>query len=126
MMGMHTQRGGKLEWPSVTVIIPVFNEERSITACLQAVVAQDYPADRMEIIVVDGMSTDRTCDIVYGFAEQDNRIRLLPSPKRHTPCSMNIGVAAAAGEVLVRVDGHSVITREHVHRCVSLLQRSGA
>jgi cellulose synthase/poly-beta-1,6-N-acetylglucosamine synthase-like glycosyltransferase len=123
---MYTQRAGELEWPSVTVIIPVFNEERSITACLQSVVAQDYRADRMEIIVVDGMSTDRTRDIVYGFAEQDNRIRLLPSPKRHTPCSMNIGVAAAAGEVLVRVDGHSVITGEHVRRCVSLLQRSGA
>jgi GT2 family glycosyltransferase len=80
----------------------------------------------MEIIVVDGMSTDRTREIVRGFAERDNRIRLLPSPKRRTPFSMNIGVAAASGEVVVRVDGHSVIGSDHVRRCVAFLLQSGA
>jgi succinoglycan biosynthesis protein ExoA len=112
--------------PEVSVIIPVLNEERYIAGCLRAVAAQDYPAHKMEIIVVDGMSTDRTSEIVRGFAERDHRIRLLPSPKRRTPFSMNIGVAAATGEVVVRVDGHSVIGSDHVRRCVEFLLQSGA
>jgi succinoglycan biosynthesis protein ExoA len=113
-------------WPRVSVIIPVLNEERYIGDCLRTILAQDYPRDLMEILVVDGMSTDHTCEIVQSLAREDNRIRLLLSPQRRTPFSMNIGVAAATGEVLVRVDGHSVVGTDHVRRLVVYLLESRA
>jgi len=112
--------------PSVSIIVPVLNEERHITECLRAITVQDYPPDRLEIIVVDGLSTDRTAAIVGEHAARDHRIRLLSSAKRRTPYSMNIGLLAARGEVVVRIDGHSVVTSDHVRRSVEFLQQSGA
>jgi succinoglycan biosynthesis protein ExoA len=113
-------------WPSVSIVVPVLNEERYIHACLRAILAQDYPTSQLEVIVVDGMSTDRTAEIVAGIAAEDYRIRLLYSPKRRTPFSMNIGVAAARGDIVVRIDGHSVVPKEHVRQCVEFLLQSGA
>jgi cellulose synthase/poly-beta-1,6-N-acetylglucosamine synthase-like glycosyltransferase len=80
----------------------------------------------MEVLVIDGMSSDRTGDIVAAYAAQDPRIRLLSNPRRRTPFSMNIGVAAARGSIVVRIDGHSVVPGDHVWRCVQALLESGA
>lgn len=113
-------------WPTVSVIIPVLNEERYIEDCLRCVLDQDYPGDRVEIIVVDGASTDRTREIVQRLAAADGRIRLLSNPKRRTPFAMNIGLAAATGEVVVRIDGHSVIGVDHLRKSVDYLFSSGA
>lgn len=112
-------------WPRVSIVMPVLNEERYVAASLHAVTAQDYPHGLLEIIVVDGMSTDRTREIVCTLADEDKRIRLLLSSKRRTPFSMNIGVAAATGDVLVRIDGHSIVGTDHVRRCVEYLLQSG-
>lgn len=113
-------------WPFVSIVIPARNEERYIRACLQAVLAQTYPPTLMEVIVVDGMSEDRTREIVQDVAQQDSRVRLLTSPRRYTPFSMNIGVAAATADVLVRIDAHSAVGQDHVRRCVAYLLESGA
>ena len=79
--------------PFVSVILPVRNEEKYIEAALAAVTGQDYPADRMEIIVVDGMSTDGTREIVGRLAANDTRVRLCDNPKGIAPTAMNIGIA---------------------------------
>ncbi len=122
--------GLTLPWPEllprVSVVIPVLNEERYIEDCLRTVLAQDYPPDLLEVIVDDGPSTDRTTDIVQALAAADGRVRLLPSPSGRIPCSLNIGLAAATGTVVVRVDGHSTIAPGHVRRLVAHLDRSGA
>jgi len=112
--------------PRVSVIIPVLNEERYIEACLRTVLTQDYPRDLLEVIVVDGPSTDHTADIVRSLAAADGRVRLLSSPSGRIPCSLNIGLAAATGAVVVRVDGHSIIAPGHVRRLVAHLDRLGA
>ncbi len=112
-------------WPSVSVVIPVLNEERYIEQCLRAAMAQDYPRGLMDIVVVDGMSTDLTREIVEVLAREDRRIRLLLSPQRRTPYSMNIGVAAATGDVLVRIDGHSIVVPDHVRQLVDYLVTAG-
>lgn len=113
-------------WPTVSVVIPLLNEERYVEACVRAVLTQNYPRERIEVLVVDGPSTDRTREIVRALARADGRIRLLSSALRCIPYSMNIGVAAANGEVVVRIDGHSVVGPEHVRRLVAYLARSGA
>lgn len=109
------------DFPFVTVILPVFNEAAYIGRCLHAVQAQDYPTDQMEILVVDGLSTDNTRQIVAQLAETDPRIRLLDNPAKIVPTAMNIGIRQARGEIIVRVDGHCEIVPNYISRCVRLL-----
>lgn len=118
--------GTKRGYPLVSVVVPVFNEERWIERCLQSILTQDYPPQLMEVLVVDGMSTDSTRDIVTRVAREDDRVRLLDNPRRRQPYAMNIGIQAARGEVIVRVDGHGTVTTGHVRRCVEYLLSTGA
>ncbi len=113
--------------PSVTVVMPVRNEEGFIERSLGSVLAQDYPADLTEILVVDGRSDDSTREIVERMGEQAHRaVRVVDNPKRIQAAALNIGVAHAKGEILVRVDGHCEIAPDYVRRCVEVLQSSGA
>ncbi|MGQ9666944.1 MAG: glycosyltransferase family 2 protein [Anaerolineae bacterium] len=108
--------------PLVSVVIPICNEEAHLRQSLEAVLRQDYPADSMEIIVADGGSTDGSRDIVREFAERDKRVRLVENPRRHASAGLNAAIAAAHGQYLVRVDGHTVIVPDYVARCVAHLQ----
>jgi glycosyltransferase involved in cell wall biosynthesis len=112
--------------PLVSVVIPERNEARHIEACLAAVFGQDYPGDRLEVIVVDGVSTDGTREILDRAAARDPRVRLLDNPARIVPTAMNRGIAAARGAIVVRVDGHCIIQRDYVSRVVETLRRTGA
>ncbi len=112
--------------PFVSVIVPVRNEEAYIRRTLAAILAQDYPADRMEVLVVDGQSDDRTGPIVLALAESDLRLRLIDHPGRIQSRAMNVGLDAARGEVIVRVDGHTVIAPDYVSRCVHHLRSTDA
>jgi len=109
-----------MEVPFVTVIMPVRNEAAYIERSLGAVLAQDYPADRLEVLVVDGLSTDGTRDIV-GRMAQPPRVRLLDNPAGIVPPGLNIGIRQARGEIVVRVDGHCEIAPDYVRRCVEHL-----
>lgn len=108
--------------PTVTVVIPVLNEERHIERCLEALDAQSYP-NVVEVLVVDGGSTDRTCDLVR---HRGGRNRVLSNPRRIQSAALNVGLAEARGDILVRVDGHCVVAPDYVERCVSALEESGA
>jgi len=114
--------------PLVSIIIPERNEAAYIGACLDAVLAQDYPPAQLEALVVDGMSNDGTRDILQQVivAHPQRRIRLLDNPRRIVPTALNIGLAAALGEVIIRVDGHCEIPPEYVTRLVALLSETGA
>jgi len=107
--------------PLVTVILPIRNEARYIARCLESVVNQDYPRERVEILVVDGMSEDGTRDILAQFADRDLRVRLIDNPQRIVPTALNRGIRAARGEIVIRVDGHAVIAPDYVRRCVEAL-----
>ncbi|MFQ5614777.1 MAG: glycosyltransferase family 2 protein [Anaerolineae bacterium] len=112
--------------PFVTVIVPIRNEARHIRQCLAAILAQDYPAGRMEILVVDGLSDDGTRAIVAGLAARTHRLQILDNPKQIVPAALNTGLKAARGEVIVRVDGHTIVAPDYVRACVEALQSSGA
>ncbi|MCI0439956.1 MAG: glycosyltransferase family 2 protein [Chloroflexi bacterium] len=114
------------ELPLVTVVMPVRNEERFIAECLNSVIANDYPRDRLEVLVVDGMSADATREIVEGLARDNSFIRLLHNPARIVPAALNKGIREAWGEVIVRMDGHTVYASDYIRQCVEALQRSGA
>jgi glycosyltransferase involved in cell wall biosynthesis len=107
----------------VTVVIPARNEEGFIGRCLDSILTQDHAA--LQIVVVDGASTDRTVEIVRGYAERDPRVECLSNPDAIIPKSMNLALAAARGRWLVRVDGHAAIPPHYVRRAVDDL-RSGS
>jgi glycosyltransferase involved in cell wall biosynthesis len=109
--------------PFISVVIPMRNEAGWIEACLGSILAQDYPRDRFEVIVVDGESNDGSARILAGYGEQ---IRVLSNPGRIVPTAMNIGIRAARGEVIARVDAHTVLQPSYLREGVEALRRSGA
>ncbi|HAS10934.1 MAG TPA: hypothetical protein DCS55_10535 [Acidimicrobiaceae bacterium] len=108
--------------PVVTVLVPARDEARDIERCLRAVLAQDHPHNRMEIIVVDGGSRDGTAEVVARtLAGGDVAWRLVENPASTTPSNLNAGLAVAAGDLLCRVDARSVIPAHYVRCCVEVL-----
>ncbi len=101
--------------PFVSVVIPVYNEERFIKAFLDSVYQQDYPQERLEIIVVDGHSSDRTVDIIN---ENFPEVRVIDNPKKIVPISMNMGIRVAKGEYIIRLDAHCTYPQDYFSRLI--------
>jgi glycosyltransferase involved in cell wall biosynthesis len=112
--------------PFVSIVIPCRNEEGFIAACLDSVLANDYPPDRLEVLVVDGMSEDRTRAIVEDYVARHDRLKLLDNPRKITPTALNIGIAHAKGEIVMRMDAHSHYPRNYVSGLVAWQEKSGA
>jgi len=96
----------------VSVVVPTLDEERSISACLDSVLAQTWR--NLEVLVVDGGSTDQTCHIVAEFAAVDPRVRLVHNPRRTQPAAMNTAVEHVRSPWMVRVDAHSTVPCDYV------------
>lgn len=118
----------RIDVPLVSVILPVRNEEQFIQRCLSSVLSQNYPADRMEVILVDGRSDDNTQTLARrSFAGSTlHTCMILDNPLRNTSAALNLGIRAALGEVIVRVDGHTLLAEDYVTRCVRALAETGA
>ncbi len=112
--------------PFVSVVMPVRQEARHIRASLRAVLAQDYPAERMEILLSDGMSSDGTRDLILEEAAQGARVRMIDNPMRIVPAGLNEAIRRASGEIIVRIDGHTIVPCDYVRCCVEELLRTGA
>ncbi len=112
--------------PYVSVVIPVFNEERYIVACLASVLEQDYPEARYEVIVADGGSTDRTRALVEATAVDHPNVRLIDNPGRTQAHGLNLAILASRGEFIARQDGHAEWSPHHLRRSVDLLVETGA
>ncbi|MDA0770162.1 MAG: hypothetical protein BZY79_05760 [SAR202 cluster bacterium Casp-Chloro-G4] len=111
---------------SVTVLLPMRNAEQEIMRCLNAIMANDYPSDLVEIVVVDSMSTDASPDIVRGYIKKHSFIRMLVNPKRLPSVSLNMGLDAAGGDVIIRADAGSVMEVDYISRSVKLLRDTEA
>jgi glycosyltransferase involved in cell wall biosynthesis len=107
--------------PSVTVAVPVLNEEATIARCLDAIEVQSY-GHILEVLVVDGGSTDATVAIASRYPD----VRLLHNPRRRQAHALNLALDEAKGDILVRVDGHAFIQPDYVERCVDALRLTGA
>jgi glycosyltransferase involved in cell wall biosynthesis len=114
--------------PFVSVILPIRNEEGFIARSLGAVLSQDYDPRRMEVLVADGMSTDGTRAAVEACAAAvpEIPVAIVDNPPGIVPTGMNSALARARGDVIVRVDGHTVVDPDYVRQCVEALRRSGA
>ncbi len=109
--------------PLVSVVIPARNEAADIEACLEHLAAQHYPHDRMEIIVVDGGSTDGTGEVARRYLEQlaFHHVAVLRNAEASTPSNLNMGLRYATGEIVCRVDARTHIEPHYVRTCVNVL-----
>ncbi len=110
----------------VSVIIPCRNEEFYIEQCLRSIERNAAPDIEMEILVVDGMSEDRTRPIVERLAQEFGNIRLLDNPGRLTPKALNIAIAAARGRYIMRMDAHAEIADDYVRRSMAAIEQHQA
>jgi succinoglycan biosynthesis protein ExoA len=111
--------------PSVSIVIPCFNEERTIRELLQAICGQTYPIGDLEVVIADGSSTDNTRQVISDF-QTDNpqlKVYVVDNPKRIIPVGVNIAVRASHGEFIIRLDGHSKPYPDYVEKCVKALEQ---
>lgn len=107
----------------LSVICPIYNEEKYIAQFLDSLLKQDYPKDDLEILLVDGMSKDNTRGIVADYISQYPFIRLIDNPDRIVPCAMNRGVEAAKGDIIMRLDAHASYQPDYFSVLVKGLKR---
>ncbi len=109
-------------WPPVSVVMPVLNEERHLEEAVGRVLEQEYPGD-LEVVLAVGPGKDRTQEIADRLAAEDKRITIVPNPSGKTPAGLNTGIAHARHDIVVRVDGHGVLTQGYITRAVEVLTR---
>lgn len=117
-----------IDQPFVSVVMPVRNEAEFIGSSLGAVLAQDYPHDRMKVFIADGMSTDGTRQVIEGLTLQypDIALTVFDNVGQIVATGLNRALEQAKGEVIIRVDGHTIIATNYIQECVAALKRSEA
>jgi GT2 family glycosyltransferase len=111
---------------TITAVVAAYNEEEHIGRCLQGLLAQDGVEGEIEILVVDGMSTDRTADVVRSFPEYGTRIRLLQNPRRLQVYAWNAALREASGEYFAMVLAHADYAPAYFASCLDVMRRTGA
>lgn len=111
--------------PLVSIVIPMLNESGAIGRCIDSILAQSYPGDRTEILVVDGLSTDGSRAEVQALAETHENIRLFDNPQKRTPRSLNIGIRNSRGGVVVILGAHTRIDPEFVACNIRCMREMG-
>lgn len=112
-------------WPSVSVIMPVLDEERHLADAVRHILAQKYPGE-LEIVIALGPSKDRTSQIAAELAAADPCVRTVPNPTGRTPNALNAAIGASRNEIVVRVDGHGLLAPGYITTAVQLMEETGA
>jgi lipopolysaccharide/colanic/teichoic acid biosynthesis glycosyltransferase/GT2 family glycosyltransferase len=107
--------------PVISIVIPCRNEEGFIARCLDSLLANDYPRHRLDIIVADGLSRDRTRTITAQYAARHPHIRIVDNPDGTIPAAMNRGIQQSRGEIIMKVDAHSSYPPTYISECVRYL-----
>lgn len=104
----------------VSVIVPCYNEEKNIGFLLEALNQQIYPHELIEIIIIDGLSTDQTLETINDNKEKYNklRIKVISNPLKNIPSALNIGIRNSSGDIIVRMDAHSIPNPDYIKICV--------
>ena len=110
----------------ISIICPIYNEERYINKCIESILSQDYPHEDLDVLFVDGMSNDKTREIIVDYIEKYPFIRLIDNPERIVPYAMNRGIKAAIGDIIIRLDAHAVYPSNYFSCLVFYLRKLNA
>jgi succinoglycan biosynthesis protein ExoA len=113
-------------YPFVSAVIPCRNEAKFLRPCLDSLLANDYPVDRFEVLVIDGDSDDGTALIAGEFAGSRANVRVLHNPARAIPVAMNLGIREARGDVILKIDAHADYDADYISACVRRMQEYDA
>jgi glycosyltransferase involved in cell wall biosynthesis len=111
---------------TVSIVIPCRNEADFIGSCLDSIIASDFPHHRLEVLVVDGMSDDKTREILAKYGESYPFISMLQNQKRITPTAMNLGVKHARGDLIMIMSAHATYEKSFISRSVALSKEYNA
>jgi len=109
----------------VSVVMPVLNEERHLETAVRGILASTYDGP-IEVVLALGPSRDRTDEVASGLAAQDPRVRIVANPSGRTASALNLAIAAASFDIIVRVDGHALIPDDYIAVAVATLDATGA
>jgi len=112
--------------PFVSIVVPCRNEAAYIGQMLDSMLANAYPRDRLEVLIVDGMSDDGTRSVVADYASRYPVVQLLDNPKRTTPAALNVGISRARGSIIMRMDAHATYPANYIVDLVDCMERTGA
>lgn len=112
--------------PIVSVVIPCRNELAHIESCVRSILAQELPGISFEVIVADGLSDDGTRDILTRLANNDPRLRIVDNPRKIASTGLNLGIRAARGSVIMRMDVHTEYAPDYLCQCLQVLQETAA
>lgn len=111
----------------ISIVMPVYNEERYIKKCIDSLLMQDYSKENMEWIFVDGLSQDNTKDLIEGYIKTYPKlIKLYDNPNKTVPFAMNIGISHAVGKYIIRLDAHAEYAIDYISKCVYYLENTDA
>jgi len=105
----------------VSVICPIYNEEKYMAACIESILEQDFPKEKLEFMLIDGMSTDKTREIIKHYTATHSFIRLIDNPDKVAPVALNMGIKNATGNIIIRIDGHSSFPKNYISALVKYL-----
>ena len=108
-------------YPFVSIILPVRNEQAYIKDCLDAVLNQNYPKNKVEVIVVDGLSDDNTLDILNDFKNKNEKIKIINNNKKIVSSALNKGIKISKGDIIIRIDGHTIVKEDFILKNIELL-----
>lgn len=112
------------ELPFVSIIVPCYNEEKTIQHLLSAILSQTYPLNKMEVVISDGLSTDKTIEVIEAFQKQHTELKITVTKNqaKTIPSGLNQAIRESRGDLIIRLDAHSMPISEYVERCVSAHQ----
>lgn len=112
--------------PSVSVIIPCRNEEKTIHSVLDAIYSQTHSHELLQVVIADGLSEDHTREEIASFKNNhpDLDVLVVDNPQRIIPAGLNAAIQASSGEIIVRMDAHSIPNSDYVALCVDALERN--
>ena len=110
--------------PQISIVIPCYNEEKTIQALLEAIRGQTFPLEELEVIIADGFSTDNTRKRIqeYSIAHPELRVQLVDNERKVIPAGLNLAIHAARGKIIVRMDAHAVPALDYIERSVRALK----
>jgi hypothetical protein len=112
--------------PNVSVILPVRNEEKRIRRCVESLFAQNYPHGDFELLVVDGMSEDKTRDRLAALQTTMPNLRVIDNPEKIVTAALNIAIANARGDHIIRCDAHAEYARDYIASCIRVVEKTDA